>query len=139
VELFLRPHARLTLDVDPAFEHGVLVDTGTVSLADTRLAPADLGYVGPGAPRLALANLTDAPARVMLLGGPPFGEEILMWWNFVGRDHDEIVAFRDAWQRESDRFGHVEGYRGDPRRIPAPPLPNVRIKPRRNPPARPVS
>ena len=21
-------------------------------------------------------------------------------WNFIGRDHDEIVGFRDQWQRD---------------------------------------
>ncbi len=56
-----------------------------------------------------------------------------MWWNFVGRDHDEIVRFREDWQHESDRFGRVEGYEGTPPRLPAPTLPNARITPRRNP------
>jgi len=32
-ELVLAPGARVDLDVDPAFEHGVLVDTGPVMLA----------------------------------------------------------------------------------------------------------
>lgn len=129
-ELVLRPHATLALDVDPAFEHGVLVDTGTVGLAGTDLNRAELGYVGPGAARLELANRTGEPARVVLLGGPPFGEDILMWWNFVARTHEEIVEFRDAWERESDRFGRVEGYPGTPQRLPAPALPTTRIKPR---------
>jgi hypothetical protein len=71
---------------------------------------------------------------VIVLGGPPFGEEIIMWWNFVGRTHEEIVAFREAWQSESDRFGAVQGYRGAVGRLPAPALPNAGLKPRRNPP-----
>ena len=54
-----------------------------------------------------------------------------MWWNFVGRSHEEIVAFREAWQRIR-QFGWVEGYGGDVQRLPAPPMPNARIKPRRN-------
>lgn len=56
-----------------------------------------------------------------------------MWWNFVARSHEEIAAFRDAWQTGSDQFGEVEGYEGVTRRIPAPTLPRVRIKPRGNP------
>jgi hypothetical protein len=68
-----------------------------------------------------------------LLGGPPFGEQIVMWWNFVARSHEEIVAFRDDWQNESDRFGRIDGWDGTPRRLPAPALPNVRIKPRATP------
>ena len=33
----------------------------------------------------------DAPVRAMLLGGEPYDEEIVMWWNFIGRDHDEVA------------------------------------------------
>ncbi|MBB4933275.1 hypothetical protein F4561_004095 [Lipingzhangella halophila] len=132
-EITLTPHARVTVDVDQRFEHGILVDTGAVTAAGTELSTTELGYLGTGAAQLELANLTGEPARVLLLGGPPFGEEIIMWWNFVARSHEEIVAFRDAWQRASDQFGHVAGYAGTPERLPAPELPNARIKPRRNP------
>jgi len=139
VELTVQPGARLTMDVDPRFEHGLLVDTGTVSLGGTGLRRADLGYVGVGAAQLTLVNPTNEPARLILLGGPPFGEQIVMWWNFVARSHEEIVAFRDDWQHESDRFGRIDGWKGTPRRLPAPPLPNVRIKPRAPPPPPPLS
>ncbi|WP_344424230.1 pirin family protein [Amycolatopsis minnesotensis] len=131
-ELTLNPGARLSLAVDPSFEHGVLVDFGAVSLHGTDLAAAELGYAGPGRDRLELAN-GERAARVLLLGGPPFGEEIVMWWNFLGRSHDEIAAYREAWQAESDQFGRVEGFDGTPRRLPAPALPNSRLVPRRNP------
>ena len=133
-ELVLAPGAELRLDVDPAFEHGVLVDTGEVVAAGTRVGQAELGYLGTGAGTLELANPADTPARLLLLGGTPFDEEILMWWNFVGRTHEEIVAFRESWQAESDQFGRIDGYPGTPQRLPAPPLPPVRIKPRHNPP-----
>lgn len=68
-------------------------------------------------------------ATVFLLGGEPFEDDIVMWWNFVGRTHDEIVQARDAWEARSARFGTVEGH-GDVR-IPAPPLPAVRLTARR--------
>ncbi|MCL2536299.1 MAG: pirin family protein, partial [Nocardiaceae bacterium] len=118
-ELTLEPRAQVRLDTEPTFEHGVLVDTGAVRVEDLDLARADLGYVGIGTSTLTLTNLTDEPARVVLLGGEPFGEEIVMWWNFVGRSHDEIERFRDEWQAESDRFGAVEGYTGAVQRLPA--------------------
>ena len=75
------------------------------------------------------------PLRALLIGGEPLGEQIVMWWNFVGRSHDEIVAFREQWQAEviggatrAGRFGAVDGYDGRP--LPAPELPNVRLRPR---------
>ena len=47
----------------------------------------------------------------MLLGGPPFPEQLVMWWNFVGRSHDDIVLYRQMWQDHDGRFGAVEGYK----------------------------
>lgn len=128
----LEPHGTVTVAVDPGFEHGVLVDAGDVLLGDTAVHPAELGYQAPGADTVTLTNRSDGPARTILLGGPPFDEEIVMWWNFIARDHDEIVRARQEWESGSDRFGVVEGYAG--RRLPAPALPNVVIMPRRNPP-----
>ncbi|MEY9484408.1 redox-sensitive bicupin YhaK (pirin superfamily) [Streptomyces calvus] len=90
-ELTLAPGADVTLDVDPGFEHGVLVDSGDVLLAGTPLKPAELGYAPPGRTTLTLANRATEPARLVLLGGPPFEEDIVMWWNFIGRSHDDIV------------------------------------------------
>jgi redox-sensitive bicupin YhaK (pirin superfamily) len=130
-EITLDPGATVALDVDPAFEHGVLVDAGDLRMDGTPLRPAELGYAAPGRTTLTLANEAAEPARLVLLGGPPFGEEIVMWWNFIGRSHQDIVEARQAWEAESDRFGRVEGYPGD--RLPAPALPNATIRPRRNP------
>jgi len=65
---------------------------------------------------------------VFLLGGEPFEEELVMWWNFVGRSHEEVVEARDAWEAQSERFGSVGGH-GD-LRVPAPPMASVRLTPR---------
>ncbi|MFB7667735.1 pirin family protein [Kitasatospora sp. NPDC056138] len=129
-ELTLRPHATTTLAVDPAFEHGLLVDRGDIRMADTPLRPAELGYLGPGATTLTLTNTGDETARAILLGGPPFEERIVMWWNFIGRSHEDISRAREDWMSSvnSDRFGAVQGYPGE--RLPAPELPGIPLKPR---------
>jgi len=129
-EITLEPQARLVLPVDPGYEHGVLVDAGPVSLSGARLERTELGYLPPGSATLELVNLTGEPARILLLGGAPFEEDIVMWWNFVGRSHEEIATFRSAWEAELDQFGSVTGYAGTLQRLPAPALPNIRLKPR---------
>lgn len=69
-----------------------------------------------------------------MLGGEPLGEAIVMWWNFIGRRHSEIVEFRAAWQRE--RLEQIGGRFGDfPTTwagvtLPAPELPNAVLRPR---------
>ncbi|AKS31689.1 pirin family protein [Mycolicibacterium goodii] len=132
-QIDLPPGAGLTLDVDETFEHGVLLDRGAVEVAGAPLAVADLAYQRPGCHELHLANTGTGPARMILLGGPPFGEELVMWWNFVGRSHDDIATYREQWQAHDARFGAVSGYTGALSRLPAPPLPNGRLKPRPNP------
>jgi hypothetical protein len=64
-----------------------------------------------------------------MLGGAPFTEQLLMWWNFVGRSHEDIVRYRQQWEAD-ERFGAVRGYRGSPARLPAPPLPTTTLRPR---------
>lgn len=133
-QIDLPPGASVTLSVEAAFEHGVLLDTGEISVNGDRVPLSHLAYVAPG---LTALTLTAGPtgARVLLIGGVPLGEQIVMWWNFIGRSHDEIVQFRDDWQtdviggaNDDGRFGRVRGYDG--RALPAPELPAVRLKPR---------
>ncbi|MFB7629411.1 pirin family protein [Streptomyces sp. NPDC056149] len=126
-EILLAPHATLALDVDPAYEHGLLVDSGSLLISETPLKPAELGYTHPGIDTLTLTNAADEPARAILLGGTPFDEEIVMWWNFIGRSHEDIVRARADWAAGT-RFGEVHGYEGD--RLPAPELPSVALRPR---------
>lgn len=127
----LDPRSELVLDVDPAFEHGVLCDRGAVALGGAAVGVGAVGYQGPGRKVLPLRNTGDFPARVLLLGGVPFGEELVLWWNLIGRSHEEVVEFRRQWQDGDERFGAVTGYRGRLDRLPAPPLPPVRLRPRR--------
>jgi len=91
------------------------------------VGPQELLYLGVGRDHIDITS--PSPATLFLLGGEPFGDDLVMWWNFVGRTHDEIVEARDEWEAGSSRFGHVRGH-GD-ERVPAPPLPGVRLTPRR--------
>jgi redox-sensitive bicupin YhaK (pirin superfamily) len=120
--------AAVEFAVDRSFEHGVLLDQGSVEAGGATLEVADLWYQSPGHDSVVLDNRQQRPARVLLLGGPPFGEQLVMWWNFVGRSHDEIVGYRQLWEDQAERFGSVSGYPGS--RLPAPPLPNGRLRPR---------
>jgi redox-sensitive bicupin YhaK (pirin superfamily) len=132
-QIDLAPGARLSLDVDPTFEHGVLLDHGSVEVAGAALDIADLAFQGAGSDELHLVNSGETPARALLLGGPPFPEQLVMWWNFVGRSHEDIAAYRQMWVNNDDCFGAVHGYGGIVSRLPAPPLPNATLRPRPNP------
>ena len=133
-QLELPAGGSVELPVDPEFEHGLVVDRGEPRLQGVRVPTDHLGFAPLGSDRLVI-EAGDSPLRALLIGGEPLGEQIIMWWNFVGRSHDEIVASREQWQREvidgtdaAGRFGRVVGYDGSP--LPAPELPNVRLRPR---------
>ena len=140
-ELVLEPGAALDLDVDETFEHGFLLDTGSVLVDGQQVKPAEMAYVEPGRSTLRVEAVE--ASRVVVLGGPPFGEQIVMWWNFVGRSHDEVAQAREEWQAQITRDGAVvsDGQDvGDGRfgvvlddhlpPVPAPPMPTARLKPR---------
>ena len=124
-EVLLPGAGRVELPLDPGFEHGLLAMSGAAAAAGTRVEPGALLHLGPG--RGALAVSADGPARLLLLGGAPFEEPLVMWWNFVGRTHEEIVTARADWAA-GRRFGTVAGCTHAP--LPAPPMPAVRLKPR---------
>src|SRR5699024_3091743 len=117
-----------SIGVDPSFEHAVLVDRGSISFCGSRLTRGQLGIVDPGRRDLVIAATEEA--RIILLGGTPFDEEVVMWWNFIASTHEDVARARQEWQDHSDRFGEVHGYRGPSRRLDAPPMPGVRLRPR---------
>ncbi|BCW59610.1 hypothetical protein StoSoilB20_29570 [Arthrobacter sp. StoSoilB20] len=131
----------LELPLQPEFEHAVLVLDGQLVIDGQDVEAGPLAYLGAGRSLLSVEAKPDT--RFMLLGGEPFGEDLLMWWNFVGRTHEEVEQAREQWEAEgllddaaaaTSRFGHVQGHGPDAGpeagRIPAPPLPGVKLRPR---------
>jgi redox-sensitive bicupin YhaK (pirin superfamily) len=114
------------LPLHPAWEHAVVLLKGDVSVTGVDAPQDALMYFAPGRASISLAS--QGGAMLFLLGGEPFPDPLVMWWNFVGGSHEEIASARDAWEAGEPRFGEVPGH-GDVR-IPAPPLPSIRLWPR---------
>jgi redox-sensitive bicupin YhaK (pirin superfamily) len=125
-ELALAAGASAAVPVRPDFEYAVLALDGAPTVDDATLKPGPLLYLGAGRTELRLSTASES--RVLLLGGEPFAERLVMWWNFVARDHDEIVQMRLDWESRTPRFGAVHGYDGPP--LAAPPMPITRLVPR---------
>src|SRR4051812_5634894 len=125
VELVFDWADSLRLPLTTGFEHGVLLMAGSATVAGAALEPGALLFLPPG--RSDVAIEAAAGTRAVLLGGEPFAEDLVMWWNFVGRSHEEIVQARDDWVA-GRRFGTVVDCDHPP--LPAPELPSVRLKPR---------
>ena len=114
------------------FEHALLPIDGPLTVSGIAVPPGRMLYLGTGRAELTLAvEQGQAPVRAVLLGGEPFPDELVMWWNFVGRSHEDIATARADWEDpDQTRFGVVAGHDGE--RIPAPELPTVRLMPRRH-------
>lgn len=117
------------IPADISHEYGVLVVSGSAAVNSNSVSAGQLHYVPAGRTLLSLAS--EYGAKIVLLGGQPIHEKIVMWWNFIARSHDEIVSMRDDWERQSQRFPSFADRIGG--RIPAPPMPNLRLNPRANP------
>jgi redox-sensitive bicupin YhaK (pirin superfamily) len=127
-ELTLEEGTTLLVPVDPAYELGVLVDFGNLTVNDEPLAAHELGFLEPGQDSLELTATEST--RLLVLGGPPFGEQMVMWWNYIGREHEEVVAYRAEWEAllaegTNDRFQLPEDDPLEP--LHSPPLPNARM------------
>lgn len=125
-EITLPPGNRVTLPLTADWEHAITLVEGDIRIADVDVPVESMLFLGDSRDRVEV--LSENGARLFLLGGEPFEADIVMWWNFAARTHDEIVQAREDWEADSDRFGHVAGH-GDVR-IPAPPIPPVRLMPR---------
>lgn len=104
-EAVLHP-GRSVWPLRPDFEHALVVLDGEVAVGHHVVAPGALGYLGSGRDEVPVT--TREGARVLLLGGAPFREPLIMFWNFVARTRDEIDASVWQWQQhDDDRFGPV--------------------------------
>lgn len=130
--LTIAADGELSVPLEPDFEHAVLALSAGITVAGNTVPVGAMVYLGRG--RRAVTLAAEIAGQAMLLGGEPFTEDLVMWWNFVGRSHEEIVDSRATWQAERDtdtaqrRFGAVDGYAGAT--LPAPALPNARLRAR---------
>lgn len=117
-DIDVHPGRRVVVPLERTFEHALLLLSGDCSVELQPAAPRVLYYLGSHRAEVELYSAQGA--RVLLVGGAPFAETILMWWNFVARTPEEIRRARDDWQAHHRRFGDVPAYDGP--RLEAPDL-----------------
>ena len=104
VDLDLRA-GRSVLPLDPGYEHALVALDGELSVGGRHLGPGHLGYLGLGRSEVPV-DVTGS-CRALLIGGAPFPEPLLLWWNYVARTREEIVAAHEDWMTSDERFGSV--------------------------------
>lgn len=116
-----------TLEARPDFEYAVIAVDGPATVAGADVEPGRLVHLATGTDAIDLtpAEGTRDPSRFFILGGEPFAERLLMWWNFVARTPEEITSARDDWT--DGVFPPVRGTSAEP--LAAPSLPAGRLRP----------
>jgi len=118
------------IELNSEFEHGFLAVSEQVQVAGLEVPSNSMEYFEPGTTSVTIKNTADTEATVILLGGKPFEEPIVMWWNFIERTHEEIVEVREKWNNRDPSIpefvDHIGGW------IPAPELPNLILRARNN-------
>lgn len=140
-ELIIDAGTTVRLKVRQDFEYGVLAENSAITVNGLSVSHRSLVYAPTGSDTIEI-TAGDIETRALLLGGVPLGEEIVMWWNFIARNHDEILEYRRRYQAEmgfEDPHPLDEGKpklfgdypEGQPKPLPAPPAPIARLKPRK--------
>lgn len=119
IDLFSAQETEVELSLSTEFEYGILIVQGETQINAEQFLVNELAYVRRGLSHITLR--LSAGSRVIVLGGQPFSEEVLLWWNFVGHSKDDIAKAHHDWKNKAPRFGTVEGYDGA--RLVAPDLP----------------
>ena len=127
-ELRLPAGAATEVKLNPNFEHGFLVVQGQVSIDDVPVDLHNMSYHETGQDVVKLANPGDGETLLIMLGGEPFEEPIVMWWNFIERSHEEIAEARQRWNDHDSGIPEFVDQIGS--RTPAPELPNVTLRAR---------
>jgi redox-sensitive bicupin YhaK (pirin superfamily) len=118
LDLNVLENTSTTLPLNPKFEYGILPLIGNIDVEGEIIDIETLLYLGCGRTELSINVPKDS--RIMIIGGEPFKEEILIWWNFVARSKQEIIDATNAWNNKT-QFGEVKGYPGE--RLIAPVMP----------------
>lgn len=97
-DLAVHSGAELTLPLNSSHEHAILLLPGDAEIEGRTLDERNLYYLGTARSEIRFGSR--AGARLLLIGGSPFPESILMWWNFVARTPEEIAEARTAWKSD---------------------------------------
>ncbi len=126
LELDMPAASTVSLPLRRDFEYGILLAKGSATVNGVLVNENELLYIEVGHEQLEIVSTE--PVIAIVIGGTPFEEKIVMWWNFIGRSQKDITEAREQWNARDSRFGDFEDQIGG--WIPAPELPHVTLQPR---------
>ncbi len=119
LDIIAKKTARQVLTLRPEFEYGIFAISGSATIEGQQIKSNELVYLGKNITEISIELASDS--HILLLGGEPLNESVLMWWNFIGRTKADIHAAVEEWNQGNPRFGRVFNDEREP--TPAPIMP----------------
>jgi hypothetical protein len=108
--------AKMQFPLRTDFEHAVMSLSGQVMVEGENLPEQELIYLPAGRESVNIECSPDS--RLLIIGGEPMDEAILLWWNFVARTTEEMQEAQAQWEAEAAT--DAETIDGKPRRFGPP-------------------
>lgn len=122
IDVYFLEDGEVTLNLELGFEYGILVTEGQIE-SEGKICEQDQlfrFYDSDVANNKSIKLVAKKGTRVMFIGGEPLNNQVLLWWNFVADNKEEIEQSVIDWNNGHKRFGSVDS---DMKRLPAPELP----------------
>lgn len=122
IDVYFLEDGEVTLNLELGFEYGILVTEGQIE-SEGKICEQDQLFRfhdSDVANNKSIKLVAKKGTRVMFIGGEPLNNQVLLWWNFVADNKEEIEQSIIDWNNGHERFGNVDS---DMKRLPAPELP----------------
>lgn len=122
VDVHFLHDSEVNLTLQSGFEYGILVVVGELEFAGKRYQQDELiRFDEVDITRQDCMQISaQQGTRIMFLGGEPLNQKVLLWWNFVADNKEELEQSIIDWNNQHPRFGTVHS---NMKRLVAPPLP----------------
>ena len=96
----------VTLPLTREFEYGFMTIQGGLTIDGQSYGENDFVILDAGSNELTITFHENS--HIVMVGGTPMNEPLIIWWNFVARTQAEIEQAREDWINAHERFGTVD-------------------------------
>ncbi|MDO5059826.1 MAG: pirin-like C-terminal cupin domain-containing protein [Neisseria sp.] len=125
VDIRFNEDGELDFPAEAGWEYGALVIAGQIETGGETFEKEELVVI-TGEGRLKIRG--KAGTHIMLLGGEPLAEPVLMWWNFVAYKAEDLQQAVDDWNNHHPRFGEIDLTGTGLKRLVAPDVPEAKMR-----------
>ena len=121
LDVHLVEDTEVSLVLEPGFEYGILMVVDGIEYQGKKYEQNQMIRFDDVSQKTLISVKGTKGARFMLLGGEPLNQKVLLWWNFVADNKQDIEQAITDWNNHHPRFGNVDS---ELRRLEAPALPD---------------